>query len=100
MASTPARPGVLVEFFVSSFRLTAVSQPQKKKTPRVKPTAMELKPPSRSTVRGLNQPMWKPVEPAGWLTATLMMPQRENPITTTYSMMTRIHWKFVVQRMP
>ena len=44
--------------------------------------------------------MWNPVEPAGWVTATLMIPQSENPITTAYSIMTKIHWKFVVQRMP
>ena len=29
-----------------------------------------------------------------------MIPQMEKPITATYSMMRRTHWKLVVQRMP
>ena len=33
---------------------------------------------------------------AGWLTATLMIPQMEKPSTATYSMITMTHWKFVV----
>ncbi len=49
---------------------------------------------------GLSHAKWKPWEPAGCLTATLMIPQIEKPITATYSMIRRTHWKLVVQRMP
>ena len=49
---------------------------------------------------GFSQPKWKPVEPAGWVTATLMIPQMEKPMTATYSMISRTHWKLVVQRIP
>ncbi len=44
--------------------------------------------------------MWNPVEPAGCSTATLMMPQMEKPMTATYSMISRTHWKLVVHRIP
>ena len=40
------------------------------------------------------------MEPAGWETATLTIPQMENPITARYSMMRSTHWKLVVQRIP
>ena len=33
-------------------------------------------------------------------TATLTIPQMEKPMTATYSMISRTHWKLVVQRMP
>jgi len=49
---------------------------------------------------GLSQDQWKLVEPCGWVAATLMMPQTEKRMTATYSMMSRTHWKLVVQRMP
>src|SRR5450631_1008989 len=49
---------------------------------------------------GLSHPMLKFREPAGWETATLTIPQMEKPMTATYSMMSRTHWKLVVQRMP
>ena len=93
----PGVPGVLVEFLDSSFKLVAVSQPQKKKTPRTprRPSA-----PKPWIEPGLSQDRWKPVDPAGWLTATLMIPQMEKTITARYSMMSRTHWKLVVQRMP
>ena len=50
--------------------------------------------------KGFSQPKWKELDPLGWVAITLMMPPTEKPITAVYSMMTRIHWKFVVQRMP
>ena len=38
----PAWPGVFVELFDSSFKLTAVSHPQKKNKPSTHPTASPL----------------------------------------------------------
>ena len=58
MEMMPAWPGVLVAFFDSSLRLVAVSQPQKKKTPRTMPADRALIPPM---LNGLSQPKWKPV---------------------------------------
>ena len=97
MEMTPARPGVRDLSFDSSLRFSAVSQPQKKKTPRAMPAAMAD---HEWMANGLSQPKWKELDPLGWVARTLMMPPTENPITTTYSMMTRIHWKLVVHRMP
>src|ERR1700730_1817500 len=71
MAMMPACPGVLVESFDSSFRLAAVSQPQKKNTPSTMPAERAVKPPID---HGLSHDQWKPCEPAGWLIATLMIP--------------------------
>ena len=74
-----------------------MSQPQKKNTPSTSPDARAPTPPME---KGLNQAQWKPVEPAGWLTATLTMPQTESPTTATNSMASRTHCRLLVQRMP
>src|ERR1700686_2280459 len=88
MAMTPAWPGILVRFLDSSLRLVAVSQPQKKKPPSTSPADKAVKPPIDA---GLSHDQWKLVEPAGWLTATLMVPHREKPITATDSMIRSNH---------
>ena len=54
MAMIPAWPGVLVAFLDSSFRLVAVSQPQKKKTPSTMPADRAL---DAWMLNGLSQPM-------------------------------------------
>ena len=93
----PARPGVRDLSLDSSLRLSAVSQPQKKNTPSAMPAAIAD---HEWMAKGLSHPRWNEVDPWGWVARTLMIPPMENPMTTTYSMITRIHWKLVVQRMP
>ena len=91
-----ALPGVRPGALVSSFRLTAVSQPQNRNVPTANAVAML---PSPCTPKGLSHAAWK-ARCAWLLSATLMMPPMENTTTATYSMMHSTHWKFVVHRIP
>ena len=97
MLITPAWPGVRLLSLLSSLRLAAVSQPQKKNTPRTAPAAS----PSRPWIeKGLNHQAWTACEPVGCSEAILMKARMENPSTITYSMPTSTHWKLAVSRMP
>ncbi len=97
MEMMPAWPGVFEAFLDSSLRLVAVSQPQKKNTPSTSPAERAEIP---AMEKGFSHDQWNPVDPAGWLTATLMIPQIENPMTAAYSMISSTHWKLVVHRIP
>src|SRR5664280_841871 len=92
-----AWPGIRLDSFDSSLRLTVVSHPQKKNTARAAPAASAVYP---WMLPGQNQPALKLVDPFGWDAATLMIPPMEKARTAMYSMITRIHCKLVVHRMP
>src|SRR5437879_2419985 len=97
MLITPAWPGDSLLFLDSSLRLAAVSQPQKKKTPRTTPAASPSKPCSE---KGLNHQPFTICDPVGWSAAILMKAAMEKPSTRMYSMATITHWKLAVSRMP
>ena len=97
MLRIPAIPGLVSASSVSSLRLAAVSQPQKKKTPSATPLASPVKPP---TELGLNHASENAREPAGWKASARTRPVMEKARTTRYSTSTITHWKSAVRRIP
>ena len=97
MLITPAWPGVTLLSLLSSLRLAAVSQPQKKNTPSTAPAASPSKP---WIENGLNHQAWTACEPVGCSEAILTKARMEKPSTSRYSMATITHWKLAVSRMP
>ena len=88
MLSTPACPGERLAFLLSSLTLAAVSQPQKKNTPRTVPAARPVIP---WMDVGLNQEPEAAIDPAGCVVVTFTSAATANASTARYSIPTRSH---------